>query len=153
MNPMKDALNKRKGKSLDVAVMVGEPKSDPGAMAGDNKDSTDGDLAPKGDPMNSGSSMDMGDGKNSDDSDKLMQLMTMLKGKPEAQSLVADLFSGSKDMDDSKQSNMAPPSNDEKSGMNQDLVGGMDDSDKADLASRTKPRSLFERARMAQLNK
>lgn len=136
MNPMKDALGKRKGKSLDLTIMMGSPEED--------KKDNSSDLAPKGSEMKD-EAQEMGQEKSEDE--KLMQLMSMLKDKPEAQSLVQELLSAN------QPDPSAMPSESDHEAFGKSVVSDMGDMEKSDLASRTKPRSLMERAKMDQLSK
>jgi hypothetical protein len=75
MNPMKDALMKRRGKGIDITILLGGKPSD-------EEDRKTTDLAPKGEPLEVEEIQD-GEDHGDKDEDKLMfeQMMADEQGK------------------------------------------------------------------------
>lgn len=133
MEAMKKALDKRRGKGLDVTIMMGGKPSD-----GDDKTTDKAPDLGMPAPGMEGGGMD-------DDTlpqgDELDQLKSLIKDNPKATALLASLEAKHAPAPDA-------PTDDGDAG--DDMMQGMSDHEKADMASRP-PRGLHERAMQAMM--
>jgi hypothetical protein len=131
-DPMKEALNRKRGKGIDLTIAVGSPQGEPD---GDDKS----DLAPKTktDPS-ADPEAEEGDAPHED---KLIQLMEQLKEQPEMVDMFQKMLNEQQNPD---------PSQDQV--MQESVEESMTPNDQQDLKDR-KPRSLGDRVKQAALSR
>lgn len=133
MNPMQDALSKRRGKGLDLTISVGSPKDD----------KTDiGPSSLKSDESEAPSEM-MGEGHEGE----LGQLAQILKNNPKALEYAKQLIAEAEPTEESPEEEAPTDGN-----LDKELTSSMTDYDREDLEKR-KPRSLGEAARKAAMGR
>lgn len=138
MNPMKEALAKRRGKGIEVAVEIGKPAA---------KEEEKTDMAPAVEPEAAQPAAPV-EGQPVDEMAQLQKLAEMVKENPEASAIVASLMQA-------ESAECAPEAaeQEEEPGIDEELTSDMTDYDKQDVAGREKPRSLGERAKKAALER